>query len=116
MAELNGWVIFLSVVASFVAILLTLIGILLKYGIDAIRGDIQSIWLWIQESDRDKLHMSNEIATLKSEMKTIIETVRSMASRCSEIHMSGGKRWSDPAVRPLPPAGVFKESNPNGDD
>ena len=116
MAELNGWVIFLSIVASFIAILLTMIGFLLKYGIDNIRGDINSIWEWIKESDRDRLLMSNEIATLKSEMKTIIETVRNMASRCSEIHMSGGKRWSDPAVRPLAPNGVFKEPNNSGGD
>ena len=109
MASLNGWVIFLSIVASFVTILLAMIGVLLKYGIDAIRGDIKSIWEWIKESDRDKLHMSNEITTLKNEMKTIIETVRSIASRCSEIHMSGGKRWSDPAVRPIPEGGLSRE-------
>jgi len=109
MENLNGWVIFLSIVASFVAILLTLIGVLLKYGIDAIRGDINSIWLWIKESDRDRLHMSNEIATLKSEMKSIIEAVKNVVSRCTEIHMSGGKRWSDPPVRPIPDGGISRE-------
>jgi hypothetical protein len=110
MKDLNGWVIFLSIVASFITILLTLIGVLMKYGIDAIRGDIQSIWEWIKESDRHKLHMSGEIATLKSEMKSITETVKDMAARCSEIHMSGGKRWSDPMIRPIIPS----ETNENG--
>jgi len=109
MENLNGWVIFLSIVASFILILLALIGFLLRYGIDAVRSDIQLIWVWIKESDKDKLHSAEEIATLKSEMKTIIETVKNMAMRCSEIHMSGGKRWSDPVVRPIPPNGIAQE-------
>jgi len=109
MADVNGWIIFFGIVGSFITILLAVIGVLMKYGIDAIRGDIKSIWEWIKESDRDRLLMSNEIATLKSEMKTLIETVRNIASRCSEIHMSGGKRWSDPAVRPIPEGGLSRE-------
>jgi hypothetical protein len=108
MDDLNGWVIFLSIIASFIAILLTLIGVLLKYGIDTIRGDIRSIWEWIKISDRDKLHALEEMTTLKSEMKAVTETLtgikldmKTMVTKCSEMHMSGGKRWYDPVVRKL---------------
>ena len=106
MENLNGWVIFLSIIASFVTILLAVIGILLKYGIDTIRGDIKSIWEWIKLSDRDKLQLADAMATLKSqvesnheEIKGMKVDIRTITSRCSEIHMSGGKRWYDPLVR-----------------
>jgi len=113
MSDLNGWVIFLSIIASFISILLVLIGVLLKYGIDSIRGDIKSIWEWIKISDRDKVKLEREMGTLVSEVKALHEELaavktdmRTITSRCSEIHMSGGKRWSDPAVRPLAPAEI----------
>lgn len=118
MDNLNGWVIFLSIIASFVTILLAVIGILLKYGIDAIRGDIQSIWEWIKLSDRDKLVLAHAMATLESAVRTNHEEIealkvdlRTITSRCSEIHMSGGKRWSDPIIRPLQGAGEQKPDN-----
>jgi septal ring factor EnvC (AmiA/AmiB activator) len=113
MDSLNGWVIFLSIIASFITILLAVIGVLMKYGIDTIRSDIKSIWEWIQISDKDKAKLEREMGTLVSEVKALHEELaavktdmRTITSRCSEIHMSGGKRWSDPIVRPLAPAEI----------
>jgi hypothetical protein len=83
------WDIILSVGGFVIISLLTVIGYLLKYGIDKIINEIDKIWKWITADTEKTSQFHAEILTINA--------------RCAERHAirPGGRRASDPPLRPL---------------
>ena len=88
--------VYLSVIGSFIIILLAIIGYLIKYGVDRVCNEIKSIWEWIRGADESNAHFREELASLKSDIKA-------HRQRCYEIHLPGGRRVYDPDLRPVVP-------------
>lgn len=59
------WMIFISIVGSVIALLLGVIGFLLKFGIDKICREIQKIWDWITADTKDTTGIKSEIQGIK---------------------------------------------------